>query len=52
MDRFSVYQFWQTLEMAWSSMKTEVSGHVVLAVAFVVIILLLWIFLSPGIKNK
>ena len=52
MDRFSVYQFWQTLEMAWSSMKTEVSGHIVLAAAFVVIILLLWIFLSPGIKNK
>jgi hypothetical protein len=33
-------------------MTTEVSGHVVLAVAFVAIILLVWLFLSPRIKNK
>ncbi len=52
MDRFFVDQLWQTLEMAWSRMKTEVSGHVVLVVAFVAIALLLWLFLSPGIKNK
>jgi len=52
MDRAFVDHLWQTLEMPWSRMKTEVSGHVVLAAAFVVIILLLWIFLSPGIKNK
>jgi len=55
MDRFFVdqlWQFWQNLEMAWSRMKAEVSGHIVLAVAFVAILLLFWLFLSPGIKNK
>jgi hypothetical protein len=44
--------FWQTLDMAWYRMETEVSGHVVLAAAFVAILLLLWLFLSPGIKDK
>ena len=52
MDRSFVDQIWQTFEMAWSRMKTEVSGHVVLAVAFVAIALLFWLFLSPGIQNK
>lgn len=52
MDRAFVDQLWQTLEMPWSRMKTEVSGHVVLAVAFVAIVILFWFFLSPRIKNK
>ena len=52
MDRAFVDHLWQTLEMPWSRMKTEVSGHIVLAVVFVAIVLLFWIFLSPGIKNK
>lgn len=52
MDRAFVDQLWQTLEIPWSRMTTEVSGHVVLAVAFVAIILLVWLFLSPRIKNK
>jgi hypothetical protein len=52
MDRAFVDQLWQTLEIPWSKMKTAVSGHVVLAVAFVAIILLVWLFLSPRIKNK
>lgn len=55
MDRFFVdhlWQLWQTLEMVWSRMKAEVSGHVGLAVAFVAIVFLFWFFLSPGIKNK
>jgi len=52
MYRSLVDQLWQTLEMAWSSIKTEVRGHVMLALAFVAIVLLFWLFLSPGIKNK
>ena len=52
MDRAFVDQLWQTLEIPWSKMKTEVSGHVVLVVAFVAIILLVWLFLLPRIKNK
>jgi hypothetical protein len=52
MGRAFIDQLWQTLEVPWSRMKTEVSGHIVLAVAFVAIILLLWLFLSPRIKNK
>ncbi len=55
MDRFFVdqlWQLWQNLEMVWSRMKAEVSGHVLLAAAFVAIVVLFWFFLSPGIKNK
>jgi len=52
MDRAFVDQIWQTLGIPWSRMKAEVSGHVVLTVAFVAIILLFWLFLSPRIKNK
>ena len=52
MDQSLVNLFWQTMETAWSGTKTEVSGHPVLAAAFVAIVVLLWFFLSPGIKNK
>lgn len=52
MDQGFVDQFWQAFEMAWSRMKAEVSSHAVLAAAFVAIILLFWIFMSPRIKNK
>jgi hypothetical protein len=53
MDRYFGYHFWQTLEMAWSRMETEVREYgVLVVVALVAIALLLWRFLSPGIKNK
>jgi hypothetical protein len=50
MAQYFLNQLWQTWEMAWYRTKTEVSGHVVLAV--VAILLLFWLFLSPKIKNK
>ena len=38
--------------MAWSALKTLISGHPVLVAAFVAIIIFFWIFLSPGINRK
>ncbi len=53
MDRYFGYSFRQTLEMAWSRMDTAVRDHgVLVVVALVAIALLLWRFLSPGIKKK
>lgn len=47
-----VWRLWQNLEMVWSRMKGEVGDHVLMAGAFVAIIVLFWFFLSPGIKNR
>jgi hypothetical protein len=52
MDRSMEYEFWQSLDMAWYSLKTEISNHVLLTVAFVAVIILLWVFLAPSIRNK
>ncbi len=43
---------WQTYEMAWSGMQTEVHGHVALVLAFVAILILFWFFTLPQIKRK
>jgi hypothetical protein len=48
----SLDEFWFTLEMAWSTARTEVRAHAALTVAFVAIVLLIWIFLSPGINRR
>ncbi|MGB7913416.1 MAG: hypothetical protein WCF59_14470 [Desulfobaccales bacterium] len=48
----SLDELWISLGMAWSTLKTLISGHPWQAAAFVAIIIIFWIFLSPGIKRK
>jgi hypothetical protein len=45
-------QLWQTWDLAWYRIQTEVSAQVVVVVALVAILFLFWLFLSPEIKNK
>jgi hypothetical protein len=41
------------LELAWYKARQEASGHLGLAVLVAaVVVLLLWLFLSPGVKKK
>ncbi|MGA7564392.1 MAG: hypothetical protein WBW55_14425 [Desulfobaccales bacterium] len=48
----SLDELWLVLEMAWSTLMTVISGHPWQAAAFVAIIIIFWMFLSPGIKRK
>ncbi len=45
-------QFKFTLEVAWDNARHEASGHIILIVGGAAILVLLFIFLSPGVKRK
>lgn len=47
-----VNQGWFALEVVWYKVRYEVAGNIVLIVVITAILMLLWIFLSPSIKNK
>jgi hypothetical protein len=45
-------QGWYALEFAWSEARDELSGHLVMAVMLVAILVLIWNFLSPQVRKK
>ena len=45
-------QGWYALEFAWSMVKDEISGHPVISVILVAILVLIWNFLSPQVRKK
>ena len=45
-------QGWYALEFAWSEAKDGIGGHLVMAVMLVAILILIWNFLSPQVRNK
>ena len=45
-------QGWYALELAWSRARDELSGHLVLSVTLVAILVLIWNFLSPQVRKK
>ena len=40
------------LEFAWDKARQEAGGHVTLLAAVAAVVLLLWLFLLPGVKKK
>jgi hypothetical protein len=45
-------QGWYALEFAWSRARDEISGHLVMSVMLVAILILIWNFLSPQVRKK
>ena len=45
-------QGWYALELAWSRARDELSGHLILSVALVALLVLLWNLLSPQVRKK
>ena len=45
-------QGWYALEFAWSRARDEISGHLVMSVMLVAILVLIWNFLSPQVRKK
>ncbi len=51
MDDF-LNQGWFAIQVAWTRIKYELSGNVILLVTAASVLLLLWIFLLPKVRNK
>ena len=45
-------QGWYALEFAWSRARDELSGHLVLSVMLVVLLVLIWNLLSPQVRKR
>ncbi len=43
---------WYALEFAWSRARDEISGHLVVSVIIVVMLVLIWNLLSPQVRKK
>ena len=45
-------QFRFFLKVAWDKATQEASGHATMLAAVAAVVLLLWLFLLPGVKKK
>lgn len=43
---------WFVLQLAWTKARYEVVGNLTLVVTIATVLLLLWIFFSPVVRNR